>query len=67
MGRGTIMISLQKWAERLDPKPHPNTLRSWARGGKIFPTPIKMGRAYYVEERARHINEVLNVSAIPLA
>ena len=31
------MISLSKWAERLNPKPHPNTLRAWSRDGKIIP------------------------------
>lgn len=54
------MISLSKWAERLDPKPHPNTLRNWTRDGKIIPAPVKIGRAYYVAEHARHINEVLH-------
>ncbi|WP_442951831.1 excisionase [Oryzomicrobium sp.] len=60
------MISLKKWAERLDPQPHPNTLRNWTRDGKIIPPPVKIGRAYYVNEKARHINEVLNGSPIPL-
>jgi hypothetical protein len=59
------MISLNKWADRLDPKPHPNTLRNWVREGKIIPSPVKLGRSYYVEERARHIAEVLNGSPIP--
>lgn len=56
------MISLDKWAQRFDPKPHPNTLRNWTRDGKIFPPPIKIGRSYYVKENARHINEVLNAA-----
>ncbi|WP_365782211.1 excisionase [Oryzomicrobium sp.] len=60
------MISLKKWAERLDPPPHPNTLRNWTRDGKIIPPPVKIGRAYYVNEKARHISEVLNGSPIPL-
>lgn len=54
------MISLKKWAERFDPKPHPNTLRNWTRDGKIIPPPVKIGRAYYAQEKARHIDELLN-------
>ena len=60
-------ITLNQWAERLSPKPHPNTLRNWTRDGKIIPPPIKIGRAYYVDEQARHISEVLNGPTITLA
>lgn len=35
--------------------PHMNTLRRWARAGKIFPFPKKHGRAYFVKEDARYI------------
>lgn len=53
------MITLKKWAERLDPAPHPNTLRNWTRQGNIIPAPIKIGRSYFVVANARHISEVV--------
>lgn len=65
-----MKISLQQWAGRLSPQPHANTLRNWTRSGKIVPQPVKIGRAYYVEERARHIDEIIadaaNGPTIPL-
>lgn len=61
------MISLQKWAERLSPPPKPNTLRSWARNGQIIPAPVKLGRAYYVQEHAKHIAEVMNGPKVTIA
>lgn len=63
------MISMSKWAQRFDPTPHANTLRNWARNGQIVPPPVKIGRAYYVNEKARHINEIIQEShgaTIPL-
>ena len=46
------MIALQKWAERFDPKPHPNTLRNWTREGRIYPAPVKIGRGAF---ETRHL------------
>jgi hypothetical protein len=55
------MISLQRWAEsRFTPAPHANTLRAWARDGKITPQPSKIGRAYYVHPQAQHVDELFN-------
>ncbi len=54
-----MKISLAKWAElNFDPAPHIDTLRSWARTGKIYPPPFKAGRAYYVDEHAVYIADV---------
>jgi predicted site-specific integrase-resolvase len=61
------LITLKKWAERLDPSPHSNTLLNWAHDGKIVPIPVKLGRSYYVSENALHIQEVLNGSTITLS
>ena len=61
------MISLKKWAERLDPSPHPNTLLNWRREGKIIPCPIKLGRSYYVSEHAIHIQEYLNGPTVKIS
>ena len=61
----TAHVSLEIWADRkYDPPPHANTLRAWARDGKIIPTPIKSGRTYYVHPQARHVNELLNASRL---
>lgn len=56
-----MKITLANWAKkRFDPPPHPNTLLNWTRDGKIIPCPVKFGRAYFVEENARHLAEILN-------
>lgn len=53
-------ITLQAWAaHHFEQPPVENTLRIWARQGRIVPTPVKIGRTYYVEETARHIAEVM--------
>lgn len=55
-----MKLSLELWAKRnYDPPPHIDTLRGWARTGKIYPAPIKVGRAYYVDENAVHISEAM--------
>lgn len=48
-------ITLTAWAARqFDPAPCENTLRIWARNGRIIPAPMKIGRTYYVEPTAQH-------------
>jgi hypothetical protein len=59
-------VTLIRWAERFDPVPHENTLRNWAREGKIYPSPIKIGRSYYVKENAIHVEEIANGTTISL-
>lgn len=53
-----MLISLKVWAERMNPAPHPNTLRNWVKQGQIIPVPKKLGRAYYVHQDAKHIAEL---------
>ena len=48
-----MKISLEKWAAmNFDPPPAIRTARLWIKAGKIYPTPVKVGRAYYVEQNA---------------
>ncbi|MFJ2714932.1 excisionase [Pseudomonas sp. NPDC087346] len=48
-------LTLAEWAEEhFRTPPSPNTLRKWAREGRIKPAPIKHGRCYYVEPSARY-------------
>ena len=52
-----MLIRLEQWAERnLDPSPSLQTLRAWARTGKILGA-RKLGRAYYVPEDADVIDD----------
>lgn len=52
-------ITLMAWAaKQFDPPPVENTLRIWARTGRIVPAPMKIGRTYFVEPNAQHITEV---------
>ena len=58
--RMPLKITLTAWAaKQFDPAPCENTLRIWARGGRIVPAPMKIGRTYFVEPTARHIAEVM--------
>lgn len=53
------LITLRHWAEQtFDPPPHPNTLRRWARLGKIQPRPRLIGRTYYLQRDAEHVDNV---------
>jgi hypothetical protein len=53
-----MKVTLAAWAARhFEQPPVENTLRIWARQGRIVPTPVKIGRAYYVEPTAQHITE----------
>ncbi|MHC8396111.1 excisionase [Pseudomonas sp. LB3P93] len=46
-------LTLAEWAsDHFRTPPSPNTLRKWAREGRITPAPIKHGRSYYVEPNA---------------
>ena len=55
----TGLILLDTWgAQRFpDGTPHVQTLRKWAREGKIHPAPKKCGRAYYVTPDAEYLND----------
>jgi len=60
-----MKITLTAWAARhFERPPVENTLRIWARQGRIVPTPIKIGRTYYVEPNAQHITEVVQSGSL---
>lgn len=49
-------ITLTVWAERnFAPAPKLPTLRAWAAGGMISPTPIKVGRTWMVRQDAEYV------------
>jgi len=51
-----VKILLKDWAARnFDPAPCRNTLGNWIRSGRIYPLPVFIGRAYWVEESAKYI------------
>lgn len=48
-------VTLEEWAvAEFRTPPSPNTLRKWAREGRISPAPVKHGRTYYVESNAHY-------------
>jgi hypothetical protein len=53
------LITLDQWAlSRYGEanKPHPNTLRRWAREGNIYPRPRRHGKAYMVRPEAVYVD-----------
>lgn len=48
-------MTLDEWAaDQFRTPPSQNTLRKWAREGRIAPAPVKHGRSYYVEAEAQY-------------
>lgn len=53
-----MFLKLSLWAERnFTPPPHRNTLLAWAKEGKIYPLPTRIGTAYYVDENAKYVDD----------
>ena len=52
------LIPVTVWAEIVfgEYAPHPNTLRSWVRNGKVLPVPVKVGHRYFCSPNARYID-----------
>lgn len=51
-----MKVLLRDWAaSRYSPVPSDFTLRRWARDGEIVPSPEKVGKHYYVDDRAERI------------
>jgi hypothetical protein len=49
----TMKIRLSDWlAKEFSPAPAMRTASRWVKEGKIYPPPIKVGNAYYVEQNA---------------
>lgn len=50
-------ITLLEWAEQKFSQPYKlNTLRMWARTGRIYPAPEKIGRDWQVNPNAQYVN-----------
>lgn len=48
-----MKIRLNLWLERqFEPAPKMCTALRWIKQGKIYPTPVKIGKAYYVDQDA---------------
>ncbi|MFL9918848.1 excisionase [Paraburkholderia fungorum] len=48
-----MKLRLNEWLKReFYPPPAIRTARNWIKQGKIYPPPVKVGRAYYVDEKA---------------
>lgn len=48
-----MKLRLDAWlSKQFDPPPAIRTARLWIKAGKIYPPPVKVGRAYYVEQNA---------------
>lgn len=53
-----MKILLSHWAtKRYSPAPSDFVLRKWCREGQIHPAPEKVGRDWYVDEKAERILE----------
>ena len=53
------LTTLESWAaERFgEHAPSIFTLRAWARDGKIYPLPQKIGRTYFVSHEAEYVRD----------
>ncbi|CAI1111133.1 excisionase [Serratia quinivorans] len=50
-------ITLEEWAQMKFSQPYKlNTLRMWARTGRIYPAPEKVGRDWQVQPNAVYVN-----------
>jgi predicted site-specific integrase-resolvase len=55
-GIDMALLTLQEWANHAyETPPALNTLRRWAREGRIQPAPEKHGRSYFVQPEARYV------------
>jgi hypothetical protein len=51
-----MKVLLTAWAAaRYDPPPSAWVLRQWVRRGEVYPPPELVGKAYYVDEKARRL------------
>ena len=52
-----MKVRLNDWlSKNFAPPPAIRTARLWIRDGKIYPPPVKVGRAYYVEQNAQFLD-----------
>lgn len=55
----TKLVTLDDWAKARyseNALPNRDTLRRWAREGKLFPAPQKQGRTYVLPENAEYVD-----------
>ena len=66
---GYRLLQLEVWAQNIygDQRPEINTLRRWARDGKITPAPQKHGRQYFVVPDAVLVKSVCIRPALTVA
>lgn len=58
-------VLLEQWGrEHFDPPPSLWTLRAMTRAGKISPRPVKVGKAYYVEQNAQVVDPSRRMSLV---
>lgn len=59
-------LTLAEWAaDHFKTPPSLNTLRKWAREGRITPKPLKHGRNYYVEANSHYLESEKLVRRTP--
>jgi hypothetical protein len=56
------LIPIAVWAEETfgEYAPPVRTIRSWIRAGKIYPSPVKIGRSYYVKPDAEYVDPLVH-------
>ena len=57
----TAWVGIERWLElnydAADPaRPTVRTVRTWCRDGKVYPTPRKQGRAYFLDPHACYVD-----------
>lgn len=58
-------VLLEEWGRaNFDPPPSLWTLRAMARAGKIHPRPVKVGKAYYVQQDAQVVDPSRRLSLV---
>lgn len=59
-------IKLETWAAAKfgEHAPHIGTLRRWARDGKIYPVPRKIGRDWMVSPRADYVTSYSDIARV---
>ncbi|WP_179703741.1 excisionase [Paraburkholderia bryophila] len=55
------LIPLSVWAEEMfgEYAPPIRTIRNWIAAGKIYPPPVKVGRAYFVKPEAEYVDPLI--------
>jgi hypothetical protein len=59
-------ITLEEWASEKfgERAPHIGTLRRWARDGKIYPAPRKVGRDWLVRPHADYVTNYSDIARV---